>query len=221
MGNVALEMINLSPPIGSKVRKIYSGLKGWDYNEGLNEFLPWYSVENPNLQATASIIEGITNIPVARALNKANNLEEALTGAHEPWQRAAMLSGWNRWNVGAQDEELTLARMKLSAKREEDRKEEAKRKKRLKEIQDARQKRSQGLKEVTCSGVKSNGKRCSIKIWTKDGRAGRCQYHKAFKDGSDTNKDGIKEYMCRAKKANGDRCKNKTQHKSRKCYAHR
>ena len=218
---VVLEMINLSPPIGSKVRKIYRGLENWEYNKGVSAELPWYSIENPNLHSTASIIEGLTNIPLARTLNKANNLEEAITGNHELWQRTAMGLGWNRWNVGARDEELDIAKEIAGEKRKEQKAIDAE----IKKIQDARrekeEKEAEGLKEVRCSATKSSGGRCSIKIWTKGGKPGRCRHHKGFKDGSDTDGDGKKEYRCVGTKTNGERCKNKTEHKSKRCYAHR
>ena len=39
-----------------------------------------------------------------------NNLEEAITGNHDLWQRVALVSGWNRWDIGVKDEELEEAK---------------------------------------------------------------------------------------------------------------
>ena len=36
----------------------------------------------------------------------------------------------------------------------------------------------------------------------------------------DRDGDGIKEYRCKARTGSGKRCKNKTENKSKKCYAH-
>ena len=36
-GNVVVEAINLSPPIGSKIRKMWNAMKTWDYNEGVSK----------------------------------------------------------------------------------------------------------------------------------------------------------------------------------------
>ena len=52
---IALELINLSPPIGSKVRKIVSAFKTMQYNKGVAEELGW-RIENPKLHAAAAII---------------------------------------------------------------------------------------------------------------------------------------------------------------------
>ena len=41
-----------------------------------------------------------------------------------------------------------------------------------------------------------------------------------FKEGMDRDGDGIKEYQCKATTGSGRRCKNKTENKSKKCYAH-
>ena len=41
-----------------------------------------------------------------------------------------------------------------------------------------------------------------------------------FKDGMDRDGDGVKEYRCKGKTRSGARCKNKTENKSKRCYAH-
>ena len=208
LGNVVVEAINVSPPIGAKVRKGYSAIKTWEYNQGVSEHLPWYSVENPNLHATANIIEGLTNVPMARVVNKANNLEEVVTGNHETWQKVAMVGGWNRWNVGAEDEELEEAKAKAKETRSERNKEKKK-----------QEKKDKGLKQVRCSGTKSGGGRCSNTTWT-DKKSWKCAHHMAFKDGMDRDGDGVKEYRCKATTSSGKRCRNKTENKNKRCYAH-
>ena len=167
---IAQALVDLSPPIGSKLRKVTNAIKTQQYNKGVGEKLG-FRIENPNLSIAANLIEAGTNIPVARLVNKANNMEEAITGQHDLWQRVALTSGWNRWNVGVEDEELEKARA------------DVKREKQLK-------KKRQRLLD------------------SKDKPTDR--------DG-----DGIKEYRCKAITSSGARCKNRTEHKSKKCYAHR
>ena len=222
LGNVAIEAINVSPPIGSKVRKVYSALKTWEYNKGVGKELG-VRIENPNILATANIIEAVTNIPTARIVNKSNNLEEAITGNHEMWQRAAMTMGWNRWNVDAKDEELEEARDVAKEKRIEKTKEE-KEKKEKENLKTG--------KVVRCSGVKSNGQRCNLttsyskreqQSFKDSGKkTWKCPHHSAFKDGQDRDKDGVKEYQCTGKTSSGKRCKNKGEYtgKKKRCYAH-
>ena len=214
-GKVAIEAINLSPPLGAKVRKVYGSIKTFEYNKGVGKELPLFSIENPNLNATAGIIEAITNAPVARTLNKMNNLEEIITGNHEVWQKTAMAMGWNRWDLGIVDEELKEAKTKAKEKRKETKKLETadKKKKEKEELE------KQGFKTIRCSGTSSSGKQCGLTTFTKE-KTWKCMHHMDFKDGMDRDNDGIKEYRCTATTSSKKRCKNKTENKNKKCYAH-
>ena len=169
----------------------------------------------------ANLIEGATNVPLARVVNKANNVEEAITGNHEIWQRIALLSGWNKWDVGVEDEELEQAKERAKQKRVEEKKKlKEEKKKKEKEAEDARKKK-EGIKTVQCSGIRSTGQRCNLTTETK-ANSWLCQYHKSYKpnEETDTDGDGIKEIQCSAIKSNGKRCGNRTENKNGKCYAH-
>ena len=110
-------------------------------------------------------MEALTNIPVARIINKANNVEEALTGNHQLWQKIALISGWSKWSVGVEDEELEKAKIKVEEQRAIDKKTEKETKKK------------EALKTgriVRCSGIKSNGERCKVVTYSK---SGLCYYH--------------------------------------------
>jgi predicted kinase len=208
------ELINLSPPIGSKFRKVMNAIKTEEFNKGVSKEIG-FRIENPTLSIVANLIEAATNAPVARLLSKANNLEEAITGNHELWQRLALGLGWNRWDVGVKDEELEEAKSKAKEQRKIDKKIN-KEKEKQKEIEDLKK---QGFKEVQCSGIRSNGERCKMKNFTKE-KTWKCQHHAEFKDGMDRDGDGLKEYRCTATTSSGSRCKNKTENKNKKCYAH-
>ena len=223
--DIAQELVNLSPPIGSKMRKIMSAFDTELYNEGVGEKVGW-SIENPNLRKWSSIIEAVTNIPLARVVNKANNLEEAITGNHLMWQRVALVLGWNRWDVGVKDEEIEKAKEEIKIekkeKKEEEKKikkEEEKKKKEEEKKKEEKEKKEKGIKTVRCSGIRSNGRRCGNTTETNK-KSWKCVHHAEFKDGSDTDGDGKKEYRCTATKSNGQRCKNKTENTNKKCYAH-
>jgi len=215
-GRIILEALNFSPPIGSKLRKIYSAIKTESYNMYEISDEIGFRIENPKLYALASIIEAATNIPLQRLVRKANNLEEAITSQHETWQRIALALGWDMWSLGIKDEELEQAKQDVK-KNINDRKIEDKRKKKEDKEKDM-QKR--GFKKIRCSGTRSNGERCKIMSdYTKDKKF-LCTHHMEFKDGMDRDGDGLKEYRCTAIKSNGKRCKNKTENKNKKCYAH-
>ena len=176
-------------------------------------------IENPNLSIAANWTEALTNIPVARVVNKANNVEEALNSNNDIWQRVALVSGWSRWSVGVEDEELKAAKEAAKEKRSEQKKVEQKKQKEEKKKKEEQEKKKKGIKTVRCSGTNSSGKRCSLTTETT-AKTWKCFHHAAFKDGMDRDGDGLKEYRCTAKKADGNRCKNKTENKNKKCYAH-
>jgi len=228
--NIAQEAINLSPPIGSKLRKIMNAVRTEKYNRGVSKQIG-LRIENPNLSIATNLTEALTNIPVARVLSKANNLEEALTGNHELWQRVALVSGWSTWSVGVKDEELEEAKAdaKEARKIKKDKEKAIKKeeKKKIKEEEKKKveeKKKEEGIKKVRCSAIKSDGTRCKITVETK-AKSAKCMYHKEYtkeeeKKGTDRDGDGVKEFRCTATKSNGERCKNRTENKSKKCYAH-
>jgi len=224
--NIAQEALNLSPPIGAKVRKLIQAYKMKEFGRTATRDKLKYRLENPKLASATSLIEGITNIPLARLLNKANNLEEAITGDHETWKRVAMALGWSRWELGLKDEEVEAAREEVKEEKkverkikQEEKKEEKRKEKEEKKKKEEEEKKKKGIKTVRCSGIRSNGTRCKLTTETA-AKTFLCVHHKPFKDGSDTDGDGKKEYRCTATKSNGQRCKNKTENKNKKCYAH-
>ena len=224
-GKIALDLINLSPPIGSKIRKIISAFKTEQYNKGVSEKLGW-RIENPEIHKWASIIEAVTNIPLARVVNKANNLEEAITGDHLMWQRIALAMGWNRWSIGVKDEELEAAKTEVKEEKKEKKKKikeqkkiEEKKVKEEEKKKEEERKKKEGIKTIRCSGTNSSGQRCGLTTETK-AKTWKCFYHSKSKEGSDRDGDGIKEYQCRATTSSGRRCKNKTENTNKKCYAH-
>ena len=215
---VVIEALSLSPPIGSKTRKLVNAYNTFKYNEGVGDELG-FRIENPNFHALGNIIEATTNLPVARTLNKANNLEEAITGNHELWQRSALILGWNRWNLGVEDQELEEAKQRAKDKRKEEKKKIKEQKKIEEKKAEEERKKKEGIKTVTCSGTRSDGQPCKLTTETK-ADTWLCPHHAEFKDGSDRDGDGIKEYQCTATTGSGSRCKNKTENKNKKCYAH-
>ena len=211
---IAVDAVNLSPPIGSKVRKIVSSAKTIAYNKGISKEIG-FRIENPILVAAATAVEALTNIPLGRLVNKANNVEEAITGNHKLWQRVALIMGWDRWSLGVKDEELEQAKKDAKETRDSRRKKEKQQEQRKQE----EYKRKKGIKKVRCSGINSSGKRCGLTTETT-AKTWKCFHHATFKYGMDRDGDGKKEYRCTAKKSNGQRCKNKTENKNKRCYAH-
>ena len=229
-GKVTERLIGFSPPIGTKIRKVNNAIKTWQYNKGVGAELG-LRIENPTFSIIGNLIEASTNIPIARIINKVNNLEEAITGNHKAWQRIALVSGWDKWSIGIQDEELEAAKIAAKEKRRLDKEKINNAKKEIKKKEDAiikaeedkkikEENEKKGIKTVRCSGTNSSGKRCGITTETAD-KAWKCSNHAKFIEGSDRDNDGIKEYQCTGTTSSGKRCKNKGEYgEAKKCYAH-
>ena len=67
-------------------------------------------MDNPALSAGANIISATTNIPLDRALRKAQNIEAAMSDEAEWWQSTALLMGWGSWELGMQKKKETNER---------------------------------------------------------------------------------------------------------------
>ena len=98
--NTLWELIKLSPVISSKIQR----LKGaaWEFNsKGRREDMidKGFDIHNPAYDATAKVISAVTNIPLDRALNKFDNIENALSEETDTWMDIALLLGWPKWTL--------------------------------------------------------------------------------------------------------------------------
>ena len=93
------DLLGFSPPLGSKVQKIYSGLRSFSWNmkdvkdKGL-------SLDNPAYLAGAQIVTGLTNIPLDRVIKKLNSMRGIVSEQSSLWQKVALGLGWSTWDVG-------------------------------------------------------------------------------------------------------------------------
>ena len=94
-----IEALNLSPPIGSKARKLYSATQTMKFNK--DEIAEnGFGINNPAHLAVGNVVSAVTNVPLDRVVRKVNNLKEAADNEHAAWQRIAMSLGWSTWDVG-------------------------------------------------------------------------------------------------------------------------
>ena len=106
----SIELLQVSPPIGIKIRKIRRAEKNLEWNKDVITELPLDNLDNPIYETSANYIEGFTNIPVARLLRKVQNISAALDSQNKWWQRVAIGLGWSRWDVGVTDNEIKEAK---------------------------------------------------------------------------------------------------------------
>ena len=142
-----LRLANLSPTIGSKLRKIYSSIQTEKFNEEAIKEMSYFNPGNPAFDVMANLISGLTNIPLDRAVNKVQNLIIAADSETECWDSFALTLGWNTWDLGIEDEAKKV-------------------KKELKEKEKAAKKQ--------CTAIKSKGGRCKNKTTNK---SGKCYVH--------------------------------------------
>jgi hypothetical protein len=145
------QLINLSPPIGSKVRKIIGAIKSYDFNKDIMDQMD-HGINNPAWNVFTGVVEGVTNAPLDRIRAKLVNVREAFVGDHDVWQRWALVMGWNKWDVNVEDAQIQEAREKVKQQKKQSKK----------------KKKSSGDKEVRCYATKANGKRCRNRTTNKN-----------------------------------------------------
>jgi hypothetical protein len=210
-----LALTSFSPPIGSKLRKVYSSIKTDQYNKDI--FLRrGFTLDNPIWQATGNVVEGLTNVPLGRAANKMLNIDNALDESNEWWQRAALILGWNTWDLGIRDKDIEELKKEVKKEKRDAKNYEKKRKKKeqaieKQEAEKAIVEENKKKEDGRCAAISKSGKRCKREA-IKDGF---CTVHEK----TEQRKDG-KQVQCKKRKSNGERCKMKTTNKSGLCYYH-
>ena len=207
-GNVVIEGLNVSPPVGIKARKIYSGLKTWEYNKDVIDHMDKTDIDNPAYDAAASVTEAVTNVPLSRMYNKFQNISEALNSDHDTWKRVAMLLGWSKWSFGIKNQDVVDAKGEAKTIKAAEKKEGN----RNTFVDDQKKEISEGKKDITCAASTRSGGRCGKKV--VDGGK-HCTIHEKVEQRADGEKQ-----QCSHVKADGKRCKMKTTNKSGKCYYH-
>ena len=100
---VIMEMVNLSPPLGIKLRKIRDAERTLRWEKDLVEEIPFYNLKNPAWEAGFSFTQALTNVPLSRLHQKTVNMSDAISQDMEAWQRIALMMGWTKWNLGIED----------------------------------------------------------------------------------------------------------------------
>ena len=212
-----LQLLGFSPPIGSKLRKVYSSIQTDKFNKDVFK-RRGLTLDNPIWSAVGNVVEGVTNIPLGRLSQKMLNIDNALDANNKWWQGVALVLGWNTWDLGIKDadiegikteikkEKKAKAKEKTRIKREEKKKEKEEENKSIIE-----ENKKKSKKDGLCSAVSKSGKRCKKKAIN----SGMCTVHEK----AEQNESG-KKTQCKHRKSNGKRCGMKTSSKSGLCYYH-
>jgi hypothetical protein len=167
-----LELANVSPPIGSKLRKVYGAIQTKKFDrdvisaQGYDVTLNGRFNISPNYEIIGSLASAGLNLPLDRALAEVDAIAEMLDARNTSYQRLALGLGWRTWDVNAKKEEEELAKMagrmqrsiegkkKAKATREKKRQEELDRlaamtpAEKQKYIDDLKRKRSEAAKKA-------------------------------------------------------------------------
>jgi len=209
-----LTLLSFSPPIGSKLRKIYSSIQTEQFNRGVFS-KRGFTLDNPIWSGIGNVIEGVTNAPLGRMANLMLQLDNAMDSNHKWWQRVALILGQNTWDLGIKDPDIEAVKDEVKEENKKAAKIRAKIKREEKKLQDLKEKEAKGIekqknekregKQVTCLVCKlpvvSDKKYCTIHEKTEKRRDG-------------------KEVQCRKRKSDNTRCKMKTTSESGYCYYH-
>jgi hypothetical protein len=167
--DILLEAINLSPPIGSKLRKLNNALKTREFEKDVIEERGWEITRDgrlnlsPSYRVLGSTAEAVLNIPLERTIAEISALTEMTDSRNSTMERIALALGWRTWDIGVRNEEHDQIKVEAKERKKEERKKklqfEREEKKRLEE-----EKRFEGLTSKEINNLK---RRDQIEILTK------------------------------------------------------
>jgi len=169
---VVIELLNVSPTIGSKVRKLASSGYTRKSKKDVMQEMSMLDYDNPAWQAIGNVVEATTNIPMARAIRKADNLREAYNQENSAMQRTFLGLGWSAWDLDVGTEVVKNEGKKneyvirLDTKRMNQEKVREKQKENVKKEKKASKQR--------CTGLTSNMSRCKNMVVKPKTR---CHFH--------------------------------------------
>ena len=157
-----LELANISPPIGSKLRKIYSAIQTKKFNQAAIEEMGYdLTIDgklnpSPNYEIIANISSAVGNLPLDRLLSEVKSITEAFDSRNTSYQRLALALGWRTWDVNVRNEEQDLIKNEAKKRKKEASKQRAKDKrdiksadkKRKKELEDRKKRRLKEIKKL-------------------------------------------------------------------------
>ena len=92
-------VLQISPPVSSKVGKLQSAGRSFSWNQEEMRTRGW-SIDNPAYLASANVVSAMTNLPLDRAIKKITNIVDAGNEDIEYYKRVALALGWSAWELG-------------------------------------------------------------------------------------------------------------------------
>ena len=95
----ALKALTISPPVDSKMRKIISASRAFSYKTTRDK-MKGFGLDNPAYYAGGQVVSAAVNVPVDRVIRKIENVRSAFSNETEYWQKAALIFGYSKWDLG-------------------------------------------------------------------------------------------------------------------------
>jgi hypothetical protein len=133
-----LSLFDISPPIGSKARKINSAIKTRKFEKDEIAARGWAITGEgrldlgPNWSILGKVTSATLNLPLDRVVDELTSVSEAFDARNTAWQRFALALGWKTWDVGAKDELGEAIKAEAGIRRKEESKRKAAEKRRKK-----------------------------------------------------------------------------------------
>jgi len=157
-----LELANISPPIGSKLRKVYSAIQTKKFNQAAIDEMGYDLTRggrlnpSPNYEIIANISSAVGNLPLDRLLSEVKSINEAFDSRNTSYQRLALALGWRTWDVNVKNEEQDLIKNEAKKRKKEaskqrakvNRNEKSREKRRKKELEDRKKRRLKEIKKL-------------------------------------------------------------------------
>jgi hypothetical protein len=99
-------VLQISPPISSKIGKLQSAGRSFSWNQEEMRTKGW-SIDNPAYLASANVISAASNVPLDRAVKKITNLVDSSNDDTEFYKRIALALGWSAWELGIEKNKKT------------------------------------------------------------------------------------------------------------------
>ena len=126
--SILLEAVNLSPPIGSKIRKLNNALKTKEYEKDVISERGWEITRDgkvnlsPSYRVLGSTLEATLNLPLERTLAEIEALIEMTDQRNSSLERIALGLGWRTWDIGVRNEEHDQIKVEAKERKKQVRK---------------------------------------------------------------------------------------------------
>jgi hypothetical protein len=120
-----LSLFDISPPIGSKARKVHSAIQTRKFEKDEIAARGWGVVADgrldlgPNWTILGKVLSASVNLPLDRIVDELTSVSEAFDARNKAWQRIALGLGWKTWDVGAKEESAEAIKEAAKEERKE------------------------------------------------------------------------------------------------------